>query len=533
MRVSISVKVMLGYLVILSGLFISGIFIQQSLSSISHQKSILTENALPAMRTIQALQQDIAAMQTLGFALYGYTIERPEYDEKQSALRESVSMLIQRLARQYQLNTRLLKEQSDAFVARQEALQASLAVSNIDWDTARRQLAEIDDAQLQLSFTLNKLLEQATTQVNEASKDVDDAIFTLIIISLSAGGLVFCVSVIAVIYAHKTLVNPLTSLSRTLHQVVANKDLTAPLPAPTNDEIGDVIQHVDEMMTVLKSDNLQLNDVVTEIVQSTALLQKSAEAADSQAIGFKRLAEAMAQNIDALVARAMKASEDAGSVSASALDSAELVEQGEKDVALTAEHIVKLKSDIQTSSKLLASLQNAGEQVGAVLSVISEIADQTNLLALNAAIEAARAGQHGRGFAVVADEVRTLASRTQESTLQINQILEKIVGAIQQTVNSMNTNQHYAEIAFQQANQTVDSLDKCQHSVLGLSTDNQQLAVAAQQAGKATGDMQAEVSAILQSANALLSLNETTRRQAQTFVELNDTLAKRASAFAV
>jgi len=287
------------------------------------------------------------------------------------------------------------------------------------------------------------------------------------------------------------------------------------------------------MMTVLKADNVQLNEVVRDIVESTAQLQTSAGATDQQASSFKRLAESMAEHIDSLVARALQASEDADSVSAAALQSAELVKQGEQDVALTAEHIVKLKADIQASSALLASLHNAGEQVGSVLRVISEIAEQTNLLALNAAIEAARAGQHGRGFAVVADEVRTLASRTQSSTLQINQILEKIVGAIQQTVDSMNNNQFFAEQAFVQANQTVESLAKCQQSVLALSTDNQQLAVATQQAGQATGTMQTEVSSILAAANALLTLSDETRQQAQTFVQMNDILAKRASAFKV
>ena len=533
MRVSISVKVMLGYLVILSGLFISGIFIHQALSSISQQKSVFTDNALPAMRTIQSLQQDLATMHTLGFALYGYTIELPDYEQQQSELQATVAERLRQLSSQYDFDTTSLIELAEQFLATQTALKAELSESNIDWDKARFLLTDIDARKRDLFTELNTLLSNASLQASKASAGVDKSIFTLSVVSLIAGTLVFSVSILAVIYAHTTLVRPLKSLSRALHSVVSQKNLNTVLPQPANDEIGEVIVHVEEMMTVLKADNVQLNEVVRDIVESTAQLQTSAGATDQQANSFKRLAESMAGHIDSLVARAVQASEDADSVSAAALQSAELVKQGEQDVALTAEHIVKLKADIQASSALLASLHNAGEQVGSVLRVISEIAEQTNLLALNAAIEAARAGQHGRGFAVVADEVRTLASRTQSSTLQINQILEKIVGAIQQTVDSMDNNQFFAEQAFVQANQTVDSLAKCQQSVLALSTDNQQLAVATQQAGQATGTMQTEVSSILASANALLTLSDETRQQAQTFVQMNDILAKRASAFKV
>lgn len=523
----------MGYLVILIGLVVSGVFIQQSLTSITQQKRVFTDNALPGMLSIQTLQQDIALMHNLAFALYGYTIEKSQYELQQSALRKTIAERIQLLASEYRYNTSNLTTQENQMYAVQDALQAQLTASEIDWDESRRLLAELDDVKSAISGTLNNMLNEATEQANQASSGVDESIFNLALISIVAGALVLSVSIVAVIYAHRTLVKPLKSLSGALHSVVSQKVLSTALPPVTNDEIGQVIEHIGEMMAVLKADNLQLNHVVQEIVQSTEQLQGSAGAADQQASSFKHLADSMAQNIDSLVARAQQASDDAVRVSGAALDSALLVKQGEKDVALTAEHIVKLKSDIQASSQLLNSLQHAGDQVGSVLSVISEIADQTNLLALNAAIEAARAGQHGRGFAVVADEVRTLASRTQESTLKINQILDKIVSSIQHTVESMNNNQHYAERAFQQANHTVASLAKCQRSVLLLSDDNQQLANATQQSGQATGAMQSEVSAILQSAHALKVLSEKTREQAQTFAQMNSLLSKRASAFTV
>ncbi len=100
--------------------------------------------------------------------------------------------------------------------------------------------------------------------------------------------------------------------------------------------------------------------------------------------------------------------------------------EGQAIAERTGNNIEALSEELEYASKIIAELRSESENVGQVLTVISGIAEQTNLLALNAATEAARVGDQGRGFAVVTDEVRTLASRTQISTDEIRQIIERL-----------------------------------------------------------------------------------------------------------
>ena len=185
---------------------------------------------------------------------------------------------------------------------------------------------------------------------------------------------------------------------------------------------------------------------------------------------------------------------------------------GQQAVRRSAELITALSSQLHGSGEQLKRLEAETTGVGKVLDVITGIAEQTNLLALNAAIEAARAGEAGRGFAVVADEVRTLASRTQQSTGEIQAIIQRLQGGAQEAVTAMQQSAALARDNLAHIQEATEELENIVGAVDSINAMNAQIATAAEQQSQVAQDIDQRVTHIS-------SLAEQTHGEAETVMQ--------------
>lgn len=165
-------------------------------------------------------------------------------------------------------------------------------------------------------------------------------------------------------------------------------------------------------------------------------------------------------------------------------------------VSSTRETILELSEDISNISNSINLLAEECQQIRDITDSISGIADQTNLLALNAAIEAARAGEQGRGFAVVADEVRVLSSRTQQSTVEINSMIERLQSGSSNAVNAMEKGLEKVHLSVEQIQNTEDAFSEIVDSVTDVNDMNMQIATAAEEQSSVAEEMNKNVTSI-------------------------------------
>ena len=170
--------------------------------------------------------------------------------------------------------------------------------------------------------------------------------------------------------------------------------------------------------------------------------------------------------------------------------------EGNRVVKQTIDEINKLAKQVEDSAKTINEVEQHSEAINSVLDVIKGIAEQTNLLALNAAIEAARAGEQGRGFAVVADEVRTLAGRTQQSTEEINEMIEKLQSGSSQAVKVMASSLEQTKLAVDYASQSGTALQTIAQAVNEIDQMSTQIASAAEEQSSVSEEINSNIVSI-------------------------------------
>jgi methyl-accepting chemotaxis protein len=332
----------------------------------------------------------------------------------------------------------------------------------------------------QVNKLLDKQIELANITTINASQLVEDSVsrgstqtWVIMIISIF----------VALIIARITLVGITRPLARvnTMLNIVASGDLSMKLDETGKDEFAQLSKNCNSLI-----DNLR--NLIESIVNRSAQLAAAAEQTSAVTAQSTTAIEEQRNQVEQAASATTEMSSTSQSVLASANDALDEIKHADDEAervkrisAVGRETIEQLAEEVDSAAQVINQLQQDSASIGGILDVIRGIAEQTNLLALNAAIEAARAGEQGRGFAVVADEVRTLASRTQESTSEIQTMIEALQTGAEKAVTVMDAGKSKATDCVNQSEEADKALEVITHAVHEAFDRSSQIATAAEE----------------------------------------------------
>jgi len=326
------------------------------------------------------------------------------------------------------------------------------------------------------------------------------------------------------------LINKLKQIAQ-VATAIGNNDLSFTCDMKSNDVIGDIITSFNKMAETLRN---VIGEIQNSSGQMLAGVDRICLVANETNDGVQRQhneTQLVEQSIQNLTHIAQEVSSKAAQAAEAAALAKEEAEKGNQVVNQTINSIKTLAAEVENAASSINKVETESNNIGGVLDVIQGISEQTNLLALNAAIEAARAGEQGRGFAVVADEVRTLAQRTQESTKEIQTIIDNLQSVSRDTVHVMEKGQAQATSSVEQAAQAGQSLKEITNAVTAITEMN---TLINDEAGSQSGvavEINQNIITISQIANESKSGSENTATESQQLASLAANLQQLVSQF--
>jgi methyl-accepting chemotaxis protein len=301
-------------------------------------------------------------------------------------------------------------------------------------------------------------------------------------LTLLIGAVALLIGLFIAWYIGRSITKPIANAVQAMDDIAQGEgDLTKRLATNGKDEIAQLggafnqfAEKVRQMVIQVAGSTSQLASAAEQLATVT---HETNDGIQRQQSETEQVATAMNEMTSTVQEVARYASEASGAAQNADTEA----QAGKSVVEQTIASINTLSSEVENSTALINAVESDCGKIGSVLDVIRGVAEQTNLLALNAAIEAARAGEQGRGFAVVADEVRTLASRTQDSTLEIEQVIQSLQKGAHDAVSAMEMSRQSSLQSVEKAAHAGDSLESIARAVTTISDMNIQIANAAEE----------------------------------------------------
>lgn len=423
-----------------------------------------------------------------------------------------------------------LKAANERFDALEAKLESLSGMSYIG-----RQMAEFNGPLFvvvePIANTLQDLIRMQLSIADRQVRDSDKLYTFSSYLLIGLGGGMTLLLALTAIWVYRSITKPLRQLCETITLVDHNADLGVPVP-------GSKLRELNEASKAFRALLKRLSDIIFKMQRAGATLQEQSHAlGDSTETAEHVLEQQQSQSNQAATA-STQMSASVHEVSEHARVSAETANeadaqshQGMQLLEQSIAAVQELATQVETAISVISRLTEHSTEIGSVVDVINAIAEQTNLLALNAAIEAARAGEQGRGFAVVADEVRSLASRTEESTRQIQGIIESLQQGVDQVVTTTNQSHKQAQDSVSRSVEAGEALRKISELISHINEMNAQIAQASSEQSRVATELsqninhisefthssqqQAEVNA--QSSKALAILAEDMQAMVRTF----------------
>ena len=356
-------------------------------------------------------------------------------------------------------------------------------------------MEDFDKTSIAITSIVEEFVKQQTDEASAMTGNVQKSIGQIMVVLLVISLITIVSGFLIAWYITSSVVRPLIR-AVDVSNSIANGDLTVKIESDSNDETGQLLNSMKNMVANLKKLIADIKETSSNMASASEQLSASSEEMSKGVISQSDRSTQIASAAHEMSQTVVEIARNASSIAVSASGTANIAKEGEHIVDKSVSEVKDIAATVSESSKVMVSLGERSRQIGDIIRVISEIADQTNLLALNAAIEAARAGEQGKGFAVVADEVRKLAERTAKATSEIGSMIGAIQEEVQKSVTSMDEVSKMVGTGVEFSTQTGEALHKIVSSVSELQMMVQQIASATEEMSATSEQISGDIMAV-------------------------------------
>ncbi|HHF2936474.1 methyl-accepting chemotaxis protein [Vibrio diabolicus] len=465
------------------------------------------------------------------FLLYGQQDHLDKYHDLIKYHNQSVAEIdskLDRLTDNDQSLWSLFKEMQQLYFPLAE--QVIALRQSPEWNESNLLMAnELLPAADALDQSLETIVLAQQSRADQSGQGINQSIKNVLTTMLIAAALVLFAAVAISKYMGNTIGRRVKNLSERAKTIASGDVSQPPLTVVGKDELADLTDSINRMNQSLASIVAGVSEKAHQVDTSMGALLQSAQVTSSNVEQQQTSIVEMGSQLDEIALAARNTLDQANQSVQKLSDSKGEIEQGRDALEQNKVTMESLHGSIETASTQVTQLSKESEAIGRVTEVIEGLAEQTNLLALNAAIEAARAGDQGRGFAVVADEVRMLATRTTQSTTEINGIINAIQRSTNSVVEEIEHSQSLAEQGAEHIEKAVTRLLVTTEQIGSLNEQMAELAAAAEQQSHATNSITGLMSDITQSVDEVSNnsqrASETSLQVKEQVTELNQQMA--------